>query len=65
MDRLHHPLDHRVEEFSGLFGIAVSEQLHGTLEVGKQDGDLLALTFESRLGGEDFLGKVLGGVAAG
>jgi hypothetical protein len=41
---------------------AVSEQLHRALEVGEEDGDLLALAFQGGLGGEDLLGEVLGSV---
>src|SRR5262249_19841141 len=59
MDRFHHPLDHRVEELASLLGIAVREQLHRSFKVGEQHGDLLALAFESRLGGEDLLGEML------
>src|SRR5262249_61195301 len=45
-----------------VLGIGVGEQLHGALEIGKEDCDLLALAFESGLGGEDLLGEVLGGI---
>jgi len=62
VDGLHHVLEDGVEELPRLLGIAVGEQLHRSLEVGEEDGDLLALAFESGLGGEDFLGEVLGGV---
>ena len=46
VDRLHHALEHRVEELARLLGIAVGEQLHRALEVGEEDGDLLALALE-------------------
>jgi hypothetical protein len=62
MDGFHHPLQHRVEDLARLFGIAVGEQLHGALELGEQHGDLLALPFQSALGGEDLLGKMPGRV---
>src|SRR5215475_10196688 len=62
MDGLHHALDHRVEDLARFLWIAVGQQLHRALEVGEQDGDLLALTFEGALGGEDLLGEVLWGV---
>ena len=42
--------------------IAVSQQLHGPLEVGKQHGDLFALAFERTAGGEDFLREIGWGV---
>ena len=62
VDGLHHVLEHRVEELARLLGIAVGEQLHRALEVGEEDGDLLALALQGRLGGEDLLGEVLGRV---
>src|SRR5262249_14109173 len=62
MDGLHHPLDHRVEEFAGLLGIVVSEQLHGALEVGEENCDMLAFPFECALRGENLFDQVLGGV---
>jgi hypothetical protein len=62
MDGLHHALEDGVEELARLFGIAVGEELHGALEVGEEDGDLLALAFQSGFGGEDLFGQVLGGV---
>ena len=65
MDRLHHPLEHWVKEFSCLFGIPVSEQLHRTLEVGEENGDLLALALQGGLGGEDLLGEMLRVYASG
>jgi hypothetical protein len=42
---LHHPLEHGVEEPSSFLGIAVGEQLHGPLEVRKEDCDPLAFAF--------------------
>ncbi len=65
VDGLHHPLEDGVEELPRLLGVPVGEQLHRALEVGEQDGDLLALAFESGLRGEDLLGEVLGGVGLG
>ena len=62
VDRLHHALEHRVEDLARLLGVAVGEQLHRALEVGEEDRDLLALAFQRGLGGEDLLGEVLGGV---
>ena len=46
VDRLHHPLEHGIEEPARLLGIAVGEQLHRALEVGEEHGDLLALALE-------------------
>jgi hypothetical protein len=62
VDGLHHAFEHRVEELPRLLGIAVGQQLHRALQVGKQHGDLFALAFEGRLGCEDALGEMLGGV---
>ena len=65
VDGLHHPFEHRIEDLPRLLGIAVGEELHGALQVGKQHGDLLALALEGALGREDLLDEVLGGVALG
>ena len=46
VDRLDHAFEHRVEELLRILGVAVSKQLHRTLDVGEQHGDLLALTLE-------------------
>ena len=58
----HHALEHGVEKLAGLFGVAVGQQLHRALQVGKQHRDLFALAFEGGLGGEDFLGQIWLGV---
>ncbi len=65
VDRLHHPLEHGIEELARLLGIAVGEQLHGALEVGEEHGHLLALALEGGLGGQNLLREVLGGVRLG
>ena len=65
VDGLHHVLEHGVEELAGLLGIAVGEQLHRALEVGEEDGHLLALALERGLGGQDLLGEVLGRIGLG
>jgi len=62
---VHHPVEHNVEDLAGLLRIAISEQLHRALEVGEEHRDLLALAFESCLGGQDLLGEVLGSVGLG
>src|SRR5262249_32943385 len=59
MDRLHHPLEDRIEDPAGLLGVAVGEELHRTLKICKEDGHLLALTLQSGLGGEDLVGEML------
>jgi hypothetical protein len=64
MDRLHQPVEHRVEELPCFLGIAVGGQFHRALEVGEENGDLFAFAFERGLGGEDALGEVLGRVSS-
>ena len=54
----HQALQYWVEELARLLRIAVSQQLHGAFEVGKEHRDLLAFAFEGSFGGEDFLGQV-------
>jgi hypothetical protein len=49
----------------GLFGVEVTDQLCGALEVGKQHGDLLALPFQGTAGGQDFLREIGGRVGEG
>ena len=65
VDGLHHPLQYGIEQLARLFGIAIGEQLHRALEVGEEDGDLLALALEGGLRGQDLLGQVLGRVGLG
>src|SRR6185295_7407895 len=55
----HHPFEHGIEDLPRLLRIAVGEQLHRPLEIGKQHRHLLALAFERDPGGEDLLGEVL------
>jgi hypothetical protein len=62
MDSLHHDVDGRVEEFLGIFRVKVPNQLGGVFDVGKQDGDDLALTLKAGLGGQDFFSQVRRGV---
>ena len=60
MDGLHHPLEDGIEELARLLGIAVGEQLHRALEVGEEDGDLLALALEGGLEVRIFSARCLG-----
>jgi hypothetical protein len=60
VDRLHHALEHGVEELACLLGIAVGQELHRAFEVCKQDRSLLALAFQRGSRGDDLLGQVLG-----
>jgi hypothetical protein len=63
MDRVHHLLQHRIENCPGFFGITVGQEFHGALQVGEEHGDLLALPFQGTARGEDFLSQVARGVA--
>ena len=65
VDRLHHPLEHRVQELPRFLGVPVGQELHRALEVGQQDRHLLALALEGTLRGEDLLSEVPGGVRLG
>ena len=47
---------------SRFLGVAVGQELHGALQVGKEHRDLLAFAFEGTAGGEDLLRQVGGGV---
>jgi hypothetical protein len=62
VDRLHHPLEHRVQELPRLLGITVDQKFHRALEIGEQHGDLLPLAFEGALRGQDLVGEVRRGV---
>ena len=61
----HHAFQDRVEELPGVLGIAVGQEFHGALEIGKQHGDLLALAFQGTAGGEDLLREIGWGVGEG
>jgi hypothetical protein len=65
VDRLHHPLEDRVEELPRVLGVTVGEQLHRALQIGEQHGDLLALALQRALRRKDLLREVLGGVGLG
>ena len=62
VDGFHHALEDGVEEPPRFLGITVGEQLHRALQVREEHRDLLALTFQGRLRGQDLLGEVLRGV---
>jgi hypothetical protein len=62
---LHHAFDDGVEHSPGFFRVAVGQELHGSLQVGKQDRDVLALALQDTFGCEDLLGEMLGGVGLG
>jgi hypothetical protein len=65
MHSLHHLLEHRIQNLRGFLWVAVGEQLHRAFEVGEEDGDLVALALQGRLGGEDLLGEIPRRVAVG
>ena len=48
--------------FLRIFRITISQQLHRAFHVSEQHRHLLALAFESALGGENLLGEVLRGI---
>jgi hypothetical protein len=62
---LHHAVENGIEQLTGLFGIAIGEELGGTLEIGEQDRYLFALAFERRLGCQDPLGEMSWNLGAG
>jgi hypothetical protein len=55
VDCLHHPFDYRIEKLPGFFGVALGDQLHRPLEIGKQNRNLFAFAFEGGPGGENLL----------
>jgi hypothetical protein len=52
------------DELAGFSRVAAGQQPHRPFRIGKQHGDLHALAFEGRLGGEDFLGQIPRGGSA-
>jgi hypothetical protein len=64
VDGFHHQLDDGIEQASGVFGIAVHQELHRALDVGEQHGNLLALALHRAARGEDTIGQVMRRVAA-
>jgi hypothetical protein len=62
MHGVHQAFEDRVEELPCFLRVALGEQLHGALQVGKEDGDLLALPFKGASGREDLFGQVVRGV---
>jgi hypothetical protein len=62
VDGVHHVLEDGIEELAGVLGARSARSSNRALEVGDEDGDLLALAFERAPGREDLLGEVLGGI---
>jgi hypothetical protein len=58
-------LEEAVEDAVPLLGVDLLGQLQRALDVGKQDGHLLALALQGGLALEDPVGEVFGGVVAG
>jgi len=54
-----------IEELSGFLGVALGQEFHGALKIGKQDGDLLTFAFQDVLVGKDLLDKIRWGIGAG
>jgi hypothetical protein len=63
--RLHHVLEHGIEDLPRFFGIAIGEEFHRSLEVREEHRHLLPLAFEGGLRREDALGEVLRSVGVG
>jgi len=55
---VHHQMNGRVEELLGGFRIKTPDEFRRIFEVGKEHGDLLALTCQGVLGGEDLLREI-------
>jgi len=60
--RLHHALEHRVEQLACLLGVPIRQQLHRPFQVREEDRHLLALPFQSYLRLEDLLRQMPRGV---
>ena len=58
VDGVHHVFEEGIEQLLRLLGIAVGEQLHRALEVGEEDGDVLALAVSDRTAGAQELGQL-------
>ena len=65
MDRVHHVLDHRVEEPAGPPRDPGWSGARARSEIGEEDRDLLALPFDRRARGENSLGQVARSVCDG
>ena len=60
--RLHHEVNGGIEELLGGFGVEAPDQLGRVFQIGKQYRHLLAFTFQSGAGRDNFLGEVRRGV---
>ena len=62
VDLIHEDLEAPVHDPVDLLGVELLRDGGEVRHVGKKDGDELALAFDGAPGGEDLLGKELGGV---
>jgi hypothetical protein len=58
MNPLHHQLYDSVEKNARFLWVTIGDKLHRAFNIGKQNCDLLALTFKRTARGPDFLGEV-------
>ena len=65
MHRIHHDMQHRVNDLLRLFGIAVFDQLHRVPDVGKENGDLLTFSFQGLPRGQYLFGEMSGNILSG
>ena len=65
VDRLHHPLEHRIEQPSRLFRIPIGQELHRALQVREEHRDVFSLALEGAAGAQDLLDEVLRRVRLG
>jgi hypothetical protein len=55
---VHHEMNGGVQKLLRRLGVEPLDEPGGVLDVGKEDGDLLALAFKAGTRGENFLGQV-------
>jgi hypothetical protein len=65
VDGLHHQLENGIQELARLFGVAIGQQFHRSLEVGEENRHLFALALQCGLRVDDPFGKVLRRVGRG
>jgi len=65
MHRLHHDFEDGIEDLSRFFRIAIRQQFHGTLEIGKEHRDQFAVTLKRALRRENLVGEVREGPPQG
>ena len=60
--RLHQAFQHGIQELAGFLGVAVGQEFHRALEIGKQHRHLLAFAFQGTARGQNFLRQIGGRV---